>query len=575
MPKPIIIFGLVIIINLLNSSAMANVIVKGIDEPLKQNVLLLLSLNQQSCHAKTWQIQSLFTQAETEIQTALKALGYYQPQIHASLQFLPECWLAEFDIQAGKPVIIKKINIVIQGAAKNDTEFEQLVIKFKTKIGEPLQHSLYEAIKNKLTVLAQEQGYLSAKFIHHQLIIDKQNNSAEIRLTFDSGLRYHFGTVNIQQSLLDPTLIEKYTHELKQSHFYNSRDLVNLYDAFIKSGYFDNIEIRPHLQQPLPNRVPLTIQLTPKPRHQISLGLGYATDIGALFSIYYQNHRLNAIGDFLNANIDISPVLSTLETEYNHPLETGVNDFLTFGIGMRYENTDHFQAKSATLSTRLKYALANAWKQTVYIDLNYEDFYTPMNHTQSWLLVPGINWLYSVSNNQLHPTEGQRIKIDINGSYQNPLSAVSFARLNWELIWLHSLPWKGLLMFRNSIGLMAVDNWQQLPTSYRFYAGGINSIRGYDYKELAPKDVNNQVQGGHGLAVFSIEYEQPLTENWSIATFVDSGNAFNWGNLPIKSGVGVGIRWYSPIGPLRIDVALPLNEAQSDYQIYFAAGARL
>jgi hypothetical protein len=71
MPKPIIIFGLVIIINLLNSSAMANVIVKGIDEPLKQNVLLLLSLNQQSCQAKTWQIQSLFTQAEKEIQTAV------------------------------------------------------------------------------------------------------------------------------------------------------------------------------------------------------------------------------------------------------------------------------------------------------------------------------------------------------------------------------------------------------------------------------------------------------------------------------------------------------------------------
>ena len=117
-----------------------------------------------------------------------------------------------------------------------------------------------------------------------------------------------------------------------------------------------------------------------------------------------------------------------------------------------------------------------------------------------------------------------------------------------------------------------MENIAQLPTSYRFYAGGINSVRGYAYKELGPKDAGGRVEGGKFLSVFSAEYEHPILDNWGIAAFIDTGNAYNLGNIDLKTGVGLGVRWYSPVGPVRLDFGLPLNESDSSFQIHFSAG---
>jgi translocation and assembly module TamA len=167
------------------------------------------------------------------------------------------------------------------------------------------------------------------------------------------------------------------------------------------------------------------------------------------------------------------------------------------------------------------------------------------------------------------------VEFEVKGSYQNPISDVSFLQGYLSAIWLHELPLGGKFIGRTVQGATLVDRITQLPTSYRFYAGGINSVRGYDYKELGPKNASGEVEGGELLSVFSAEYEQSLFENWSVALFVDTGNAFNLGNINFQTGVGLGIRWYSPVGPLRLDFAIPLNESDSSFQIHFAAGNRI
>jgi len=180
-----------------------------------------------------------------------------------------------------------------------------------------------------------------------------------------------------------------------------------------------------------------------------------------------------------------------------------------------------------------------------------------------------------VSNNALRPTNGYRAKFDVSGSYQNPLSDVSFLQGALSATWLHPLPWNSKFIGRADLGATLVDQFDQLPPSYRFYAGGINSIRGYTYKELGPKDSAGNVIGGKFLTVLSLEYEKAVFDDWGISAFVDSGDAYNLGNILLKTGVGIGVRWYSPFGPVRVDFAVPLNEADSAFQIHFAAGARI
>jgi len=191
------------------------------------------------------------------------------------------------------------------------------------------------------------------------------------------------------------------------------------------------------------------------------------------------------------------------------------------------------------------------------------------------LLVPGGSWLRSESDNPLRPTKGYRLEFNVAGSVKNPISDVNFAQGSVSATWSQPLPWSGRFIGRTELGATLVDQFDKLSTSYRFFAGGMNNIRGYAYKELGPRDSAGNVEGGQFLSVVSAEYEQAILDNWGVAAFLDAGNAYNLDSINIKSGAGLGVRWYSPFGPVRVDFALPLNDADSSFQIHFAAGARI
>jgi translocation and assembly module TamA len=123
---------------------------------------------------------------------------------------------------------------------------------------------------------------------------------------------------------------------------------------------------------------------------------------------------------------------------------------------------------------------------------------------------------------------------------------------------------------------MAVRNFDDLPPSQRYFTGGDTSVRGYAYQALGPKDSVGNVIGGRYLAVASLEYEHPLKKNWSAAAFVDTGNAFSKSfDEDLKTGVGVGVRWQSPIGPVRIDIAHPLDDRDTRFRVHLRLGPDL
>jgi translocation and assembly module TamA len=382
-----------------------------------------------------------------------------------------------------------------------------------------------------------------------------------------------FGQVVVNQDILNPDFVDRFI-AIKTGEFYTIEQLVKTHNDLSKSGYFELIDVRPGTENN-GGEVPVTISLQPKKRHHFSFGVGFDTDIGPLVDAAYTNRRLNRRGHFLTSELNLSPVLSTASVEYNVPLSNPISETFSFGGGLKREDTDSFKTTSATLSGRLKHDLDNNWKQTLSLDLDYEDFLIGSTRTKTLLLVPGGSWFKSASNNALRPTKGYRAKFDVGGSYQNPLSDVSFLQGAFSGVWMHPLPWNSKFIGRTELGATLVDQFDKLPTSYRFYAGGINSIRGYAYKELGPKDSFGNVLGGKFLTVLSVEYEKAVLDDWGVAAFVDSGDAYSIGNILLKTGVGLGVRWYSPFGPVRVDFAVPLNHSNSSFQIHFAAGARI
>ena len=565
--------ALIIVVLCLIAPATAEVSIAGLEGKAKDNVRLTLSLDKEKCASPEWKIRGLYAKADQEIDQGLRALGYYHAVIKKSLAFSKSCWKADFDINPGPRVYIDDVSITINGAAHDDPEFQKLRDKLLKTTGSPLDHGQYEKMKSQLESLALERGYLQGTFTEKKLLIDKQLNQAHIKLVFDAGKRMVFGKVVIEQDILNPEFVEKYV-SIKSGDFYTGEQLAKTYNNLSKSGYFGMVDINPDIEN-ADQQVPVIIKLQPMKKYHYAFGLGFDTDIGPLVSAAYANRRLNRRGHFLTSEISISPVLSTADIEYNVPLNNPISDFFSFGGGLKREDTDSFNTLSAMLSGRLKHALDSGWKQTLFLDLDYEDFVIGSTRTKTLLLVPGGSWLKSVSNNPLRPTRGYRAKFDVSGSYKNPLSDVSFLHGALSALWMHPLPWNSKFIGRTELGATLVDQFDKLPTSYRFYAGGINSIRGYSYKELGPKDSEGNVVGGKFLTVVSLEYEKAVFDDWGVAAFVDSGDAYNLDNIVLKTGVGLGVRWYSPFGPVRLDFAIPLNESNSSFRIHFAAGARL
>lgn len=534
---------------------------------------LTLALTKEKCNAPAWKIEELFEHADHDIDLALRALGYYHATVEKSLVFNEDCWQAGFKITPRKRVTVKEVDVRIDGDARDDPEFAKLLQNLPLKPGDPLHHGRYESIKNKLESLALENGYMQAAFTEKKLLINKKSKTAEIMLKFDTGKRMVFGDIAVEQDILDAEFIKNYL-TIKSGEVYSSEQLALTHNALSGSGYFETVDIRSDLEHAQDQRVPITIKLTPKVRSHYGLGFGFDTDIGPLINASYINRRINKYGHFFTSNIDLSPVLSTAEAEYSIPLKK-TTDFLSIGGGLKREDTKTFDALTATLSARYKHAYQSGWKQVLFLDYSYEDFKTDSDSGQISLLASGGNWLISVANDPIRPTEGYRVELEAKGGLENPISDVSFVQGYLSATWLHQLPLGGKFIGRTQQGATLVDRVTQLPASYRFYAGGINSVRGYNYKELGPKDKSGNVEGGKYLSVFSAEYEQSVLDNWGIAAFVDTGNAFNLEAIRFNTGVGIGVRWYSPVGPVRLDFAVPLNDADSSFQVHFAAGGRL
>jgi translocation and assembly module TamA len=179
--------------------------------------------------------------------------------------------------------------------------------------------------------------------------------------------------------------------------------------------------------------------------------------------------------------------------------------------------------------------------------------------------------------NPPRPLEGHRSNVQTRGAVEGIVSDTSFLQLYGNTKWVSGLWSGGRLLTRAEAGATLIDSLDSLPASVRYFAGGDTSVRGYAYNSLGPTDSLGGVVGGENLLVGSIEIDQKIAADWSMAVFVDSGNAYDAiADFDPATGVGIGIRWFSPLGPIRFDVAVPLeSDAPDAYRIHITLGPDL
>ncbi len=549
-----------------------SIVIRGVSGELATNLRAGLSLGVEPCNAPAWRVKRLFRRTDSELDQAARALGYYHIQSEKNLQFKDSCWQASFDIKPGEPTHLETVEITIQGEANSDPAFNKLIQTSAVKKGSQVHHGQYEALKSEIDRVAAERGYFDGHFVRSELKIDPKDNQAAVTLQYDSGKRYRIGDMALDQQTYDPELLERYI-KIRTGDPYDSTALSNTHRALADSGYFESVSIKPDFKGAQKGTIDVQVALEPVKRMAYRLGIGAATDTGPRLSLGYERRRLNRLGHRLESKIVLSQVDSSLGLEYLIPVQQPHIDQISFRAGYRHLDTNTTTSNTATIGVRAV-GSRNGWSETRYLDWISEESQIDTETTEATLLVPGISWTKTMADNRMLPRKGYRLSLELRGAEEALFSDVRFFQLEAAAKWIYPLG-AGRLLIRGDTGLTLTEDFKKLPASYRFFAGGDQSVRGYGYQTLGQTNSAGRVVGGRYLLSGSVEYDYPIKDDWSAAVFVDAGNALDGWGEGLKQSVGIGLRWRSPVGPIRLDLAIPEDQSKDDFRIHFSMGADL
>jgi len=554
------------------------VVVSGLDKPMEQNVRAFMSIAQEAGRAGLTgpRVRRLYRKSLEELRTALQPFGYYEPRVESSLEETESGWVAAYRVDPGRPVRVTKLEVVILGEGADDPALSGLVAKFPLQEGDVFVHARYEEGKRLLLRSALNNGYLNSSYAEHQARVYPGREAVEIRLVLASGLRFHFGKVTFSDAVIEPELVARFSN-IKEGEPYSTEKLFELQNALFDSDYFSRVEVSPRPEQATGRNVPVFVDLAPSRRHRYSLGIGYGTDTKVRGSLGYNNRRINRRGHRFRSALRFSRLRESLTVGYIVPFRNPRSDFWEVMATMINDHPDdNRNEETYIIGVNRQVSPRRNWIETWYLDYRRDSFRLGDEFGDTKLLMPGLTIDRIVGKSRGNVQAGNRITLEFRGGHDNLLSDVSFFQplLTFKLI--QSLARKHRVLLRGEAAATVIDGFGDLPLSLRYYAGGDTSVRGYGYQRLGPKNSSGDAIGGKQKLVGSVEYDYLFREKWSVAAFVDTGNAFNqWNDFSLERGAGFGVRWYSPVGPLRVDLAWPVSVGDRDPRLHIIFGPEL
>ena len=531
--------------------------ISGASEALERNIRSHVSLTGLTCETTPARLNRMLPEMRQNVLRASRALGFYQ--LSSEVRFVPtdSCWNLVVETEPGDPVTVADIRISINSS---QNLFLGLIENLPVTTGDTLNHANYESIKSDLSTLAVEQGFMSARFQSSQLLLNLKENTADIEIIFEPGERYRFGEIEIEPlEELSSDFISRYIN-FSSDAFYSADALIELRNALNDSLYFSDVTVAPELNQAVDQRIPILVSLQTRPRRVYSVGTGITTDIGPRVRADYEDRYLNARGHKFQINSGASPIQSNLDLNYIVPMQKPATENLQFSGGFLSEDNDTYE--SQIFKVGATYSLMNRyeWRQNIFTTFQHDEDQLNDESEVADTLIAGINFSKTRADAALYPTRGWRLFGQISGASSELLSIESFLQLNLAGKLIETAG-PGRFLVKFEVGTTLVDKLENLPVSIQYFSGGDQSIRGYKYQSLGPRNTSGEVIGGKHVLSGGIEYDFPIAPTWKLALFTDVGNSFDdWEDYKLVQSIGAGIRWLSPIGPIRIDLASALDE---------------
>jgi translocation and assembly module TamA len=559
------------------------VTVEGVDDVALTNVLAFLSLQRYATldDLNADLVQRLVQRADGEVSDALRPFGYYESSIRTELTGDPKRWYVKIHVEPGRPVQLREVDVQVDGPGRDEPFLKELLASQPLKPEDQLNHGTYEGLKGELQRRAAANGYLDARFVRSELIVNPRQFAATARITLDTGERYRFGKVEIDQDGLDPRFVNRFIR-FREGDWYNSAELLRTQFALDDTAYFQLVEVLPGDRDPATRTVPVKITTTENERNRYTIGVGYETDFGPRLRLGWENRRLNRRGHRFRAEANLARTNQSGSGTYVIPIGDPALEKVELTLRAANEELADVTTRSLNFRPSLTRVLGR-WQRVTFVDFLRSTSTAGTTRTSDTLVVPGLSFA-PVPRSFVGDVadSGQGFYGEIVGSQRALGSRSDFLRIRVRNDWRWDVAPKWHVLTRGEIGATAVKNFEDLPTQYRFFAGGDRSVRGFGFNALSPRECSPGPDrvfatppcapgsddeflrtGGRHLLVASVELERDLPRNFAVAVFADAGNAFNSFGDPLEYSAGIGVRYKLPFVSVGIDIAKPLSQNAS------------
>lgn len=457
------------------------------------------------------------------------------------------------------------------------------------KPGDPARSAAVVAHENALLSALGHTGHPFAKAADRRVVVNHAARTMEITYALDPGPAMQFDGVTIEGlELLDPAYVERRV-QWREGETFDNGKVNETRDALAASGLFSTVKITPVANSSNPDQVRMNVEAIERAHRTIGAGLGYNTSEGPGARLFWENRNLFGGAESLRLSLAAGQQQNSLTANFRRPDFFAVNQDFLARAEVADETPVAYHSRHAQVSTGLERRFDRYLTGSVALSVEKANVVeeaivssnTAGQRTQHYALVGvPLNLKLDKSDDLLNPTRGYRAQATLvpYRSFSGPSLTFASARLAGSMY--HRLTDSDRYVLAASLAVSSIGgaSLADLPADKRLYAGGGGSLRAYGYQLAGPLDINNRPIGGRSSAELSLEVRIKVTDTIGIVPFVDAGNVYR-ASVPqlghgILWGPGLGLRYYTPFGPVRLDVATPAVRRRDDapIQVYISLG---
>lgn len=518
---------------------------------------------------------------QERFRAVLRSEGYYDPLIKYQIDDQVDPNTITIIVDSGPVYRLLSYDVTFQGDPSDSAGEPPPLSELGLRLDERARAADVVNAQQRLLDALADEAHPLARVDDREVIINHDERSMRVTVRLDPGPIARFGAVTLEGL---ETVEEAYVRRLipwREGDLYDQRKVDAFRRKLVKTGIFSTVIIDRPEQLDADGTLPMTVQLIEGKQRSIGAGAKYYTSEGPAAEFFWEHRNLRGENEDLRVTLEVGMIRQQGTIDFTRPDWGRPDQDLLAEVQATRQTTDAFDEIGASTAVKVRRPLSETWIGSLGASLEWSQLEDENGTNTSTLVGAPIELYRDATDSLLDPREGMRLRLEATpyaGWFKESALFVSSAATISGYQPLDSEK-RFVLAGRGKVGSIFGESRENIPANKRFYAGGGESIRGYQFQKVGPLDESNDPLGGRSVVELNAEFRARVWGNFGLVPFIDGGNVYTPVypdfSEELRWAAGIGARYLTVIGPLRFDIAFPLNpprELDDPFQFYISLG---